>query len=340
MLSLNNRDTKYELVYKVCSDATCTNFIDKPAGLSIMYSSKSVDSIFGEIHQSEAKRFSIVVDNTTQTTYYILVEVNAGFIYNTLELQNLITDEYNEEDLIIKTLIDGVDAATFPASYDYGVITDCQTNGSPTSAYGVAGWDGTKWILNVYSVTSFRTVCTVDFITSLKTKILAQEGGSEAIKNKGTPSFGVLNGTSGLYATTDNYGPAFYYRGEKDDINNNVIWAGFQWKIIRLNGGGSIRLIYNGTCPNDSCTINNSGVATQISGLHSWNNNNYNDAKYLGYMYGGPNGSPSSTLNGAIQNSISNNVKGVIDTWYQTNILGKSFENQIVDNLFCNDRKI
>ena len=107
-----------------------------------MYSSKSVDSIFGEIHQSEAKRFSIVVDNTTQTTYYILVEVNAGFIYNTLELQNLITDEYNEEDLIIKMLIDGVDAATFPASYDYGVITDCQTNGSPTSSYGVAGWDG------------------------------------------------------------------------------------------------------------------------------------------------------------------------------------------------------
>ena len=66
----------------------------------------------------------------------------------------------------------------------------------------------------------------------------------------------------------------------------------FQWKIVRINGNGSIRLIYNGTCPSNNCTINNTGSNTQI-GTSKFNINN-NDAKYLGYMYGGEPGVAST----------------------------------------------
>ena len=49
----------------------------------------------------------------------------------------------------------------------------------------------------------------------------------------------------GIYMADDDYGTTYYYRG--NILNNNVYFAGFYWQIIRINGDGSIRLIYNGT---------------------------------------------------------------------------------------------
>ncbi len=52
----------------------------------------------------------------------------------------------------------------------------------------------------------------------------------------------------GLYQSTDDYGTTYYYRGNVK--NNNVYFAGFYWQIVRINGDGSIRLIYNGAVKN------------------------------------------------------------------------------------------
>ena len=54
----------------------------------------------------------------------------------------------------------------------------------------------------------------------------------------------------GLYQETDDYGTTYYYRGNV--VNNNVCFAGFYWKIVRINGNGTVRLIYNGTDVNSS----------------------------------------------------------------------------------------
>ena len=62
----------------------------------------------------------------------------------------------------------------------------------------------------------------------------------------------------GLYQGTDDYGTTYYYRGNVK--NNNVYFAGFYWQIVRINGDGSIRLMYNGTEKNATSTkqsINN-----------------------------------------------------------------------------------
>ena len=45
----------------------------------------------------------------------------------------------------------------------------------------------------------------------------------------------------GLYQGTDDYGTAYYYRGNVK--NNNVYFAGYYWRIVRINGDGSIRLM-------------------------------------------------------------------------------------------------
>ena len=49
-----------------------------------------------------------------------------------------------------------------------------------------------------------------------------------------------------IYETTDTDGkPTYYYRGSVE--NNYVKFAGYFWRIIRINSNGSIRMIYDGT---------------------------------------------------------------------------------------------
>ncbi len=176
---------------------------------------------------------------------------------------------------------------------------------------------------------------------NLKDTILAKEGGPAVIEAKSTPDFSVINGTSGLYAADDEYGKSYYFRGEKNLLNNNLIWGEFQWKIVRINGDGSIRLIYNGTESdfNTNGTVNDTGPNTQI-GETEWNTINFNDAKYVGYMYGGANGVTSDSREEAILNETSTKIKTVLEEWYQANIFGKPIKSQIIDNIFCNDREL
>ncbi len=344
--SLNNIESKYELIYNICSDSTCTNFINKPENLNIEYSSRTPNTISGAIVPSGNKNIRIITTNNTNDTYYIKLDINAGYIHNTLALKNLITTEYNEEDVKIAAIIDGEISTTFPTNNNYGTKVTCTTNDGPSNATGTASWNGTKWILNVSGVDSGRTICNVEFFVSLRGLIIAQGGGVDAINARGTPNFNEINGTSGIYATDDEYGTSYYYRGLKDELNNNIIWAGFQWKIIRINGDGTVRLIYNGTEEqfNTNGTVNSTGINTQITSA-AWNSTNYNDAKYVGYMYGGDNGVASTIRHGttsvaATYNQTSTNAKTTLDNWYQTNIQNKGYSGIVSDNLFCNDRQL
>ncbi len=211
------------------------------------------------------------------------------------------------------------------------------------------GWNGSKWLLNVTGIDTGRTVCNVNFNNNcfdencFSQKIITNNGGAAAIEAKATPNFGTDNTPEGMFATPDDYGTSYYFRGTKN-LNNNLIFGGHQWKIIRVNGNKTVRVIYNGTCPNDTCTINTTGTNTQAM-TSAWNSTNYNDAKYVGYMYGGSNGSPSTVRNGTTSNAATYNqtstyMKTRLESWYQTNILGKTFENNISDMLFCNDRSV
>ena len=63
----------------------------------------------------------------------------------------------------------------------------------------------------------------------------------------------------GLFASTDNLANSYYFRG--DVTNNYVYFAGFYWRIIRINGDGTIRMIYDGTSAYDNGTSNSDRVA-------------------------------------------------------------------------------
>ena len=176
----------------------------------------------------------------------------------------------------------------------------------------------------------------------LGNKIIAVNGGMVAIMAKGTAhdfSDPASLGSSGVYAAPDEYGTSYYFRGHKSALNNNVLFAGFQWKIVRVNGDGSVRIIYNGTEAQYIANTNQMNITGTNLRIGAERYNNYsNDNKYLGYMYG----SSSVAASDAQTNTNNSTIKAYVDNWYQNNILnqGTAITNKLSDNLFCNDRSI
>ena len=132
-----------------------------------------------------------------------------------------------------------------------------------------------------------------------------------------------VSDTNGIYMTSDTEGnvPVYYYRGA---VDNNVLFANFCWKIIRTTETGGVKLIYNGVPSNGQC--NNTGSNSTIGS--SMFNESYDNAKYVGYMYG-------SSVDDATYTDDSK-IKKTIDTWYETNMT--SYTSQLEDTVFCNDR--
>jgi len=235
----------------------------------------------------------------------------------------------------------------------------------------------------------------------------------------------------GLYATTDDDGTTYFYRGLVK--NNYVSFGGYIWRIIRINGNGTIRMIYAGASAEEI------GVEDQIG--KSAYNDKYWDPTYVGYKYSDSDlvyrenttlttytamqssykycysksftkdetikkfqlsqvdgdiicgvwdetylkalnegyiytlfeTSPTSThysvfkldsyasstsakgywisynspnYASTLQNETNSTIKGKLDSWYETNIVGKKdangqlITNYISDEVFCNDRSV
>ena len=156
--------------------------------------------------------------------------------------------------------------------------------------------------------------------------------GSNGVKyvNKSQSATGLGDGTKGIYATQDDLGTSYYFRGAVD--NNYVKFAGLYWRIIRINGDGSIRMIYAGT----SAHANGESETDSYIGETEYNSS-YNDNTYVGYMTGS---TGATTYASAHSNTNDSTIKGVIDTWYKTNIVDKGYSSYVADTIYCNDRSI
>mgnify|MGYP001851365424 CR=1 FL=1 len=123
----------------------------------------------------------------------------------------------------------------------------------------------------------------------------------------------------------DDDGEVYYFAGNPTDnwvqFGTNSSGKPLYWRIVRINGDGSVRLIYNGT---STATTGNS---TMINTGQAFNSS-YNDNAYVGYMY------KSGEVHGLATNS---NIKTILDNWYLANL---SDEAEYLDGNagFCGDR--
>jgi len=156
-----------------------------------------------------------------------------------------------------------------------------------------------------------------------------------------------IESTNGYVCSApDDYGTSYYYRGNV--TNNFVKFGGYYWQIIRMNGDGSIRMIYAG----DASVIDALDESTKQTVLangyddsttkytqigESAYNSSYDNNAYVGYRYGNING---TTYEEVHANTNDSTIKKVVDNWYKDHFLDTEYEQYISDTLFCNDRSI
>ena len=136
------------------------------------------------------------------------------------------------------------------------------------------------------------------------------------------------DGTKGIYSAEDDFGTSYYFRGTVE--NNYVKFANYYWRIIRINGDGSIRMIYAGTSAHANGTKNNDVIIG-----NSEYNTNTNDNTYVGYKIGS---TGSSTYASTHSNTNNSTIKEYIDNWYIDNL--KEYKYYIKDTIYCNDRRV
>lgn len=121
--------------------------------------------------------------------------------------------------------------------------------------------------------------------------------------------------------------PVYFYRGTHD-LNNNLIYANFCWKIVRTTDTGGIRIVFNGYASSGRCTTT-TGTQTQIG---SDIFNRLLDPPFIGYMFGEP--------RDMYGNRFDSMIKERIDTWYRNNILNTSYESKLDRAAtYCGDRR-
>ena len=202
--------------------------------------------------------------------------------------------------------------------------------------------------------------------------ILANNGGASSMTTLTSTDFatGTTASDKGMYKAQDDLGTSYYFRGAVDnnwvkygkytkdtfitaDSNDNYSLVescdglelcaklaskgdDMYWRIIRINGDNSIRMIYTGTSAPDNNTkvvmtesINSSGYIRATSAGMSKFNQNYDNAEYVGYMY---------TLGQQHGTGTSSRIKTYLDDWYANYTNLNKTGTKIIDQIFCNDR--
>ena len=148
------------------------------------------------------------------------------------------------------------------------------------------------------------------------------------------------NTTEALLASTeDDYGTSYYFRGAVK--NNYVEFANKCWRIVRVGGDGSVKLILHNdntagaANPCDSANNSASAAFARYSGTtyKSAFNTNSNDNAYVGFMYGTVGASDYATTHA---NTNKSTILTNLETWYNNNL--KAYESVIDDNVWCNDK--
>ncbi len=167
------------------------------------------------------------------------------------------------------------------------------------------------------------------------TLVKLQKLNSNIQVNSGTPNFSQTATTDeGLYSSEDDYGTSYYWRGAATtnyiQFGKNSSNQDLYWRIIRINGDGSLRLMYAGT----------SATAKGNIGTSAYNSDTTTNNGMVGYMYGSTNPYIAATYEGAHMNATDSTIKTFLDNWYNNNIANQAIENYISDTEFCYDRSI
>ena len=266
----------------------------------------------------------------------VVVAIISAIVLNFTRAKYVYTDKmplingtvnYSLADLnIVAIYVGGVEVDSLDSSKQYTLDTEQSTctykDGSTIEGLNIS-YETETGSLSISPFTMKGTKCTLYFDEITGQTIQDILAGKTISTRSSFSSTLTTNTTGTIYQAQDDDGTTYYFAGAPTD--NWVSFAGFYWRIIRINGDGSIRLIYSGDSESGPVTT---GTDTQIG--TSVFNDTSDDNMYVGYMY------QSNQVHGLVEDST---IKGVLDNWYKTNIQDAGYSSYIDTNAgFCGDR--
>ena len=256
-----------------------------------------------------------------------------------------------KDDLYVAALIDGVESSTFPTTNKYNASVECTRNGKKIDAKESIDWSGTEWELTT-KIKSGNVRCNATFESLAPAPngwyeagngtLLASLRDNNTLKTPiTTPGAAVSTADEALLASAeDDYGTSYYFRGAV--TNNYVQFANKCWRIVRVSGGGSVKLILHNdnttkvANPCDAANNSASAAFARYSGekYTSKFNTNYDDNAYVGFKYGTVGASDYAS---AHANTNKSTILTNLEAWYEKNNL-KNYEKVIADTVWCNDK--
>ena len=256
---------------------------------------------------------------------------------------------YTKDDLLV-TRNENIDSKYQSYYFTYG--TDYEANGTQFNLTGATVTSSTfsssyselvgKYLLatNYFNVRDFsNSTKTLSKTTNRNKLYYVVSATSSSITYKDINSNKKV--TESLIATTeDDYGTSYYFRGKVK--NNYVQFANKCWRIVRITGDGSVKLVlYNDNISNVNkpCSSSNSSTTAafaKFSGNTStteFNTTNRIDNTSVGFMHGIENAKDYASAHANTNKSI---ILTNLETWYKNNL--ESFETKLADVIWCNDK--
>ena len=300
-------------------------------------------------------------NNEDFAVIFTAASIDGKDVYSTVidDTKKIITFETSELKTLNQTSILTYEVTNNSSNYDAEVSVTCVPKEGTTAKYtsiknkldndatvvkAKETINGTLTVtLNKIPIeeTTEEYTCKLEFNAVERTEIAVKKTNLyNLIKNKADTTTIIdykvrsgASGTNGIYTTTATVGnvPVYYYRGDADKVNNNIIFNNICWKIIRTTETGGIKIIYNGT-PTDGKCETQTGTSTQI-GTSKFNASR-DDNAYVGYMYGT---AGSDNYEATHANINESEIKIYIDNWYDQNF-DSITTSKLEDTAFCNDR--
>ena len=294
----------------------------------VAYMISLTDLVYNKMFVSEAFKYTVVVVNEDGTLTEIITDNFSTLTGDSFDL--------NLEDRIYKYIEKGkTERVRIYLWLDENV--DVQLDLTDTSERKFTG------VVNVSSI----------FEGEVPTKILVDSimNDTRITKNEDTPIFSGIadykvtgdssSGEIGMYSAEDDYGDSWYFRGAQS--YNYVEFAGFVWRVVRINGDNSLRLILDGSLDkvtkegeDEPVYKNEKLYALDADGLVNFYYT-ANDNAFVGYMYGDFENT-SVSYDDAHENIKDSKIKKYLDTFYEEYLI--NYQDYLGDELFCNDKTI
>ena len=345
-------------VYKTSSsidvNASCEKKSEVMGGAKIYYEECSISNIeslgspvsSGTIESSEENSKTTLVKDefitsspTTEEVYYYVVleypnleesqNIDMGGTFSgevTIEISdvepdiNIIAAYIEQEDGSYEQVSDipqsGYTLDTEKSTCSNGAIP---TGNTPNITINNLSKSGTSCYLY------FKTISAKEFVLAHYSMVLTRGSFSSIVTDRTVGTiYKSLNS-----AQYDNNGEVYYFAGNPQD--NWISFGGFYWRIIRINGNGSIRIIYSGDASSGPVSM---GQDTQIS-LNGDNTFQFNNAidrsEYVGLKY---------TLGQQYGQNVNSTLLNTLQLWYTSSGLSAEQYSKYIDtNIgFCSDR--